>query len=172
MRRVCDAAMRKPSARLHRCHRSRRAARGEHRALRRWCRLAGSAVCAPAPGRLGGLQIEISLLSPPAPIDPAEIEIGRHGLLVSCGTQRGLAPAASRSRAQFYPRAVSRRSLPESAVASGSVAGVQTPRCSRSRARFSPTERKADLRKRKTRAGSCRRGSVERLSFKNYSISA
>jgi len=36
------------------------------------------------------LQIEISLLSPPAPIRPEEIEIGRHGLLVSRGKQRGL----------------------------------------------------------------------------------
>lgn len=42
------------------------------------------------PEDLCGLQIEISLLAPPAPIDPAEIEIGRHGLLVSQGTHRGL----------------------------------------------------------------------------------
>ena len=39
---------------------------------------------------LNELQIEISLLSPPAPIRPEEIEIGRHGLLVSRGKQRGL----------------------------------------------------------------------------------
>jgi uncharacterized protein len=36
------------------------------------------------------LQIEISLLSTPATIDPTEIEIGRHGLLISRGSQRGL----------------------------------------------------------------------------------
>lgn len=36
------------------------------------------------------LQIEISLLSPAAPIRPGEIEIGRHGLLISRGYQRGL----------------------------------------------------------------------------------
>jgi AmmeMemoRadiSam system protein A len=39
---------------------------------------------------LHDLQIEISLLSLPVPIDPAEIEIGRHGLLVSRGAHRGL----------------------------------------------------------------------------------
>jgi AmmeMemoRadiSam system protein A len=39
---------------------------------------------------LGDLQIEISLLSPPEPIRPEHIEIGRHGLLVSRGKQRGL----------------------------------------------------------------------------------
>jgi AmmeMemoRadiSam system protein A len=39
---------------------------------------------------LPDLQIEISLLSPPVPIRPEQIEIGRHGLLVSRGKQRGL----------------------------------------------------------------------------------
>ena len=39
---------------------------------------------------LSELQIEISLLSPPEAIDPAEIEIGRHGLLVSRGSRSGL----------------------------------------------------------------------------------
>jgi len=39
---------------------------------------------------LSTLQIEISLLSPVLPIRPEEIEIGRHGLLVSRGRQRGL----------------------------------------------------------------------------------
>jgi AmmeMemoRadiSam system protein A len=36
------------------------------------------------------LRLEISLLSPPLPIRPEEIEIGRHGLLVVRGQQRGL----------------------------------------------------------------------------------
>jgi AmmeMemoRadiSam system protein A len=36
------------------------------------------------------LQIEISLLSPAAPIRPDQIEIGRHGLMISRGPQRGL----------------------------------------------------------------------------------
>ena len=42
------------------------------------------------PDELGHLQIEISLLSPPLPIRIEEIEIGRHGLLISRGRQRGL----------------------------------------------------------------------------------
>jgi AmmeMemoRadiSam system protein A len=42
------------------------------------------------PEDLDELEIEISLLSPPAAIDPARIEIGHHGLLISRGTQRGL----------------------------------------------------------------------------------
>jgi AmmeMemoRadiSam system protein A len=46
-----------------------------------------AAVC---PDELGDLQIEISLLSPPLPIRIEEIEIGRHGLLISRGRQRGL----------------------------------------------------------------------------------
>jgi AmmeMemoRadiSam system protein A len=36
------------------------------------------------------LQIELSLLSPPEPILPENIEIGTHGLLVSQGSKRGL----------------------------------------------------------------------------------
>ncbi len=42
------------------------------------------------PDELSDLQIEISLLSPALPIRPEEIEIGRHGLLISRGRQRGL----------------------------------------------------------------------------------
>jgi AmmeMemoRadiSam system protein A len=42
------------------------------------------------PEELGEVEIEISLLSPPASIDPAQIQIGYHGLLVSRGAQRGL----------------------------------------------------------------------------------
>lgn len=36
------------------------------------------------------LQVEISVLSPPKPIRPEEVEIGRHGLIVSHKGQRGL----------------------------------------------------------------------------------
>jgi AmmeMemoRadiSam system protein A len=36
------------------------------------------------------LEIQLSILSPPRPIEPAEIEIGRHGLLVSWQGRRGL----------------------------------------------------------------------------------
>jgi len=36
------------------------------------------------------LEIELSILSPPQPISAEAIEIGRHGLLISMGVQRGL----------------------------------------------------------------------------------
>ena len=38
----------------------------------------------------GELQIELSLLSPPEPILPEHIEIGKHGLLISQAAKRGL----------------------------------------------------------------------------------
>src|SRR5579883_2233551 len=41
-------------------------------------------------GCVGRLEIEISVLSAPQPIRPEEIEIGIHGILVSCGANRGL----------------------------------------------------------------------------------
>ena len=43
-----------------------------------------------SPTELGDLDIEISVLSPLIDISPEEIEIGRHGLLISSGFQRGL----------------------------------------------------------------------------------
>ncbi len=36
------------------------------------------------------LQVELSILSPPQPISPEDIEIGRHGLLISLHGSRGL----------------------------------------------------------------------------------
>jgi AmmeMemoRadiSam system protein A len=42
------------------------------------------------PEQLDFLGIEISLLSPPEPIAPEAIEIGRHGLLIQLHSQRGL----------------------------------------------------------------------------------
>jgi AmmeMemoRadiSam system protein A len=42
------------------------------------------------PAEISGLEIEISILTPPEIARPDEIEIGRHGLLISCGWQRGL----------------------------------------------------------------------------------
>jgi AmmeMemoRadiSam system protein A len=72
------------------------------------------------PEDLGGLQIEISLLSLPAPIAPAEIEIGRHGLLVSRGTQRGVllpqvAVEHGLTREQFLEEACRKALLPREA---------------------------------------------------------
>jgi AmmeMemoRadiSam system protein A len=40
--------------------------------------------------QLDALQIEISLLSPPVPINPERIMIGEHGLLVAQGNRRGV----------------------------------------------------------------------------------
>jgi AmmeMemoRadiSam system protein A len=39
---------------------------------------------------LESLRIEISVLSPLAPIRPSEVEVGRHGLLLRCGDSRGV----------------------------------------------------------------------------------
>ena len=39
---------------------------------------------------LPNLRIELSLLSPPEPVLPENIEIGKHGLLISQGAKRGL----------------------------------------------------------------------------------
>ncbi|HVI07677.1 MAG TPA: AmmeMemoRadiSam system protein A [Candidatus Binatia bacterium] len=36
------------------------------------------------------LEIELSVLSPPSPIDPGQIEVGRHGLLIAFQGRRGL----------------------------------------------------------------------------------
>ncbi len=42
------------------------------------------------PRELPFLRLEISVLSPPEDIRPEEVEVGRHGLLISRGRQRGL----------------------------------------------------------------------------------
>lgn len=36
------------------------------------------------------LEIELSILSPPQPIEPESVEVGRHGLLIGTGGYRGL----------------------------------------------------------------------------------
>jgi len=36
------------------------------------------------------LQIELSILSPPQPVPPEQVEVGRHGLLISMAGHRGL----------------------------------------------------------------------------------
>jgi uncharacterized protein (TIGR00296 family) len=43
-----------------------------------------------APVELPSLRIEISILSPLRDVAPQEVEVGRHGLLISRGAQRGL----------------------------------------------------------------------------------
>jgi AmmeMemoRadiSam system protein A len=66
------------------------------------------------------LEIEISLLSPPAPIRPEEIEIGRHGLLIVFEAQRGLllpqvATEHRLNREQFLEEACRKAGLPRHA---------------------------------------------------------
>jgi len=39
---------------------------------------------------MNALEIEVSLLTPPEPIRPEDVEVGAHGLLVELGTRRGL----------------------------------------------------------------------------------
>ncbi len=69
---------------------------------------------------LAKLQIEISLLSPLVAVDPTQIEIGRHGLLVSRGAQRGLllpqvATEHRLSREQFLDETCRKAQLPREA---------------------------------------------------------
>ena len=42
------------------------------------------------PAELGELRIEISALGPLEPIRPADVEVGRHGLLISHRSRRGV----------------------------------------------------------------------------------
>jgi uncharacterized protein len=42
------------------------------------------------PAELPQLEFEISVLSPVQPIDPEDVEIGRHGLVITYGGRRGL----------------------------------------------------------------------------------
>ena len=69
---------------------------------------------------LGALSIEISVLSPLTPIRPEEIEIGRHGLVVSDENHRGLllpqvAPEHSLNREQFLAETCRKARLPRDA---------------------------------------------------------
>jgi AmmeMemoRadiSam system protein A len=72
------------------------------------------------PDELPGLQIEVSLLFPPAPIRPEEIKIGTHGLLISNGKQRGLllpqvAIEHNFGREQFLEETCHKAALPPNA---------------------------------------------------------
>jgi AmmeMemoRadiSam system protein A len=69
---------------------------------------------------LGALSIEISVLSPLMPIRPEEIEIGRHGLVVSDENHRGLllpqvAPEHGLNREQFLAETCRKARLPREA---------------------------------------------------------
>jgi AmmeMemoRadiSam system protein A len=69
------------------------------------------------PEDLAELHVEISILSPPAPIPLEEVELGRHGLLVARGTQRGLllpqvAVEHHLTREQFFEETCRKAQLP------------------------------------------------------------
>jgi AmmeMemoRadiSam system protein A len=70
--------------------------------------------------QLGDLAIEISLLSPPSPISPEAIEIGRHGLLIVLHAHRGLllpqvAVEHHLTREQFIEETCRKAGLPREA---------------------------------------------------------
>lgn len=75
---------------------------------------------------LSHLQIEISLLSVLTPIRPEEIEIGKHGLLIDDGRNRGLllpqvAPEHHLDRESFLAETCRKAGLPRDAWKSESV---------------------------------------------------
>jgi AmmeMemoRadiSam system protein A len=75
---------------------------------------------------LPAVEIEISLLSPPAPILASQIELGRHGLIVVQGHRRGLllpqvATEHRLSREQFLAETCRKAGLPENAWQSDEV---------------------------------------------------
>ena len=72
------------------------------------------------PEELEGLDIEVSLLSPIHPIRAEDVEIGRHGLLVERGAQRGLllpqvATEHLLDREQFLAETCAKAGLPREA---------------------------------------------------------
>ncbi len=74
------------------------------------------------------IRISISILSPLQPISPDEVEIGRHGLVISEGVQRGLllpqVPVEHGwSRVTFLEQTCLKAGLPPDAWRSG--AGIE-----------------------------------------------
>jgi uncharacterized protein len=77
-------------------------------------------------GELAELRIEISVLTPLYPIEPQQIEIGRHGLMIIEGRRRGLllpqvAVEHQMSREQFLEAVCWKASLPADAWQSASA---------------------------------------------------
>ena len=74
---------------------------------------------------LEDIELEISVLTPPVRIDdPREVEVGRHGLIIAKGNQRGLllpqVPVENRwSRRTFLQRTCQKAGLPKDAWRSG-----------------------------------------------------
>jgi len=70
------------------------------------------------------LEVELSILSPPKPIGPGEIEVGRHGLVISMAGQRGLllpqvAVQYSWDRVMFLEQTCRKAGLPRDAWLKG-----------------------------------------------------
>jgi uncharacterized protein len=77
------------------------------------------------------LQIELSILSPPRPIAPEEVEIGRHGLLITMAGHRGLllpqVPLEHQwDRVTFLEQTCRKAGLPPDAWKKGAVVEVFT----------------------------------------------
>jgi AmmeMemoRadiSam system protein A len=78
-----------------------------------------------ASSELEEIELEISVLTPPVKIDdPREIEVGRHGLIIAKGNQRGLllpqVPIENRwSRRTFLQRTCQKAGLPKEAWREG-----------------------------------------------------
>ncbi|MGD8538936.1 MAG: AmmeMemoRadiSam system protein B [Candidatus Aminicenantes bacterium] len=78
-----------------------------------------------APSELEDIALEISVLTSPVRIDdPREVEVGRHGLIIAKGNQRGLllpqVPVENRwSRRTFLQRTCQKAGLPKDAWRSG-----------------------------------------------------
>ena len=67
-----------------------------------------------APAELHEIDIELSLLGPLEPAaGPADVEVGRHGLLVEMGRQRGCAVAPGGHRVAMGRRDVPRANVPQ-----------------------------------------------------------
>jgi AmmeMemoRadiSam system protein A len=73
-----------------------------------------------APEEWPGLQIEISLMTPPRKIEPEDVVVGRHGLILETGRRRGLllpqvATEWGFSREQFLDALAQKAGLPPGA---------------------------------------------------------
>ena len=78
------------------------------------------------PEELGELEVSLSILSPLRPIAAAEIELGRHGLLISLGGRRGLllpqVPVEHRwDRVTFLEQVCLKAGLPRNAWQTGAA---------------------------------------------------
>ncbi|MBS1840779.1 MAG: AmmeMemoRadiSam system protein A [Acidobacteria bacterium] len=78
------------------------------------------------PEELEHLEIEISLLSPPTPIQPADIALGKHGLIVVSDRRRGLllpqvAAEHQLDREEFLAETCHKAGLPRDAWKSSAV---------------------------------------------------